>query len=91
MSKKVRKRKKRVRLARVSGHHPSVQITDEQRGRMAARVFTLLGAAMLLAAIAASYVLPSLNRALGAHGNVALRIAGVALIIASMLFGRLGK
>jgi hypothetical protein len=86
-----RKRKKRLRSPRISERHPSVQATDELRGRIAARVCSLLGIALLLAALALSYLLPSWNRSLGAHGNVALRIAGVALIIASMLFGRLGK
>jgi len=89
MSRK--KKKKRVRSPRVSGHHPSVQATDELRGRIAARVCSLLGIAMLMSALALSYFLPTWNHALGARGNVALRIAGVALIIASMLFGRLGK
>jgi hypothetical protein len=91
VSKRIRKRKKRLRTARISERHPSVQAADEQRGRIAARVCTLGGVALLLFALALSYLLPSWNRALGAHGNVALRIAGVALIIASMLFGRLGK
>lgn len=90
MSKKIRKRKKRTR-ARISERHPSVQATDELRGRIAARVCSLLGIAMLVAALALSYLTPSWNHALGPRGNVALRIAGVALIIASMLFGRLGK
>ena len=46
---------------------------------------------MLLFALALSYALPRWNHVLGAHGNVALRLAGVALIIVSIMFGRLGK
>jgi len=46
---------------------------------------------LLLAALASSYALPSWNRVLGVHGNIALRVAGVALIIVSIMFGRLGK
>ncbi len=91
MTKKLRKRKKRLRLTRTSERHPSVQATDEQRGRIAAQVCLGLGVALLMAAIAASYVMPAWNRALGAHGNVALRIAGVALILASMVFRRLDR
>jgi hypothetical protein len=41
--------------------------------------------------LALSYAFPSWNRALGPYGNVALRLAGVALILVSPLFGRLGK
>jgi hypothetical protein len=91
VSKKIRKRKKRLRAPRISERHPSVQAADELRGRIAARVCSLLGVAMLFAALLLSYLMPSWNHALGPRGNVALRIAGVALIIASMLFGRLGK
>lgn len=91
MSKKIRKRKKRVRAQRISERHPSVQAADEQRGRIAARVCSFAGIAMLVGALALPYFMPTWNHAIGAKGNIALRIAGVALIIASMLFGRAGK
>jgi hypothetical protein len=91
VSKKIRKRKKRVRAPRISERHQSVQATDELRGRIAARVCLLGGVAMLVGALLLSYLMPSWNHALGVRGNVALRIAGIALVIASMLFSRLGK
>ena len=84
-----KKRKKRVRAARVPERH--FLGSDEARFRMASRLSSALGIALLVAALALSYVLPTWNHALGPHGNVALRIAGVALIIVSIMFGRLGK
>lgn len=87
MSKK--KRKRRVRTARVPERH--FLDSDEARFRLASRLSSGLGIALLLFALALSYALPTWNHALGAHGNVALRIAGVALIIVSIMFGRLGK
>ena len=57
---------------------------------MAARLSIGLGAALLVA-LALSYFVPAWKRTLGPSGNLALRIAGVALIIVSMMFGRLGK
>jgi hypothetical protein len=65
--------------------------SDEARFRLAARLSSGLGVALLAFALALSYAIPSWNRALGPHGNVALRLAGVALIIVSIMFGRLGK
>ena len=87
MSKK--KRKRRVRTTRVPERH--YLASDEARFRLAARLSSGLGVLLLLFALALSYALPAWNHALGAHGNVALRIAGVALIIVSIMFGRLGK
>jgi hypothetical protein len=85
--KKIKKRKKRMRT-RISERHASVQATDELRGKIAARACAVVGVAMLAAAIALPYLMPSWNRALGPKGNIALRIAGIALVIASMLFRR---
>jgi len=82
-----KKRKKRVRMTRVPERH----LSDEARFRLAARLSSGLGVVLLVSALALSYALPSWNRSLGAHGNVALRLAGVALIIVSIMFGRLGK
>jgi hypothetical protein len=88
MSRK--KKKKRVRVtARPAERH--FLDSDEARFRMAARVSSGLGVLLLLFALALSYVLPTWNHTLGPHGNVALRLAGVALIIVSIMFGRLGK
>jgi hypothetical protein len=83
-----KKRKKRLRVQRTPGR--SFLGSDEARFRLAARLSTALGVA-LLAALALSYVLPSWRRTLGPAGNSALRVAGVALIIVSIMFGRLGK
>jgi len=86
MSRK--KKKKRVRVtARAPERH---FLDDEARFRLAARLSTGLGVALLAFALALSYALPSWNRALGPHGNIALRLAGVALIIVSIMFTRLG-
>ena len=87
MSRK--KRKKRVRITRVPERH--FLGSDEARFRLAARLSSGMGVALLLFALALSYALPSWNRTLGPHGNVAVRIAGVALIIVSIMFGRIGK
>ncbi|MDB4969975.1 MAG: hypothetical protein JWN44_5664 [Myxococcales bacterium] len=87
MSKK--KRKRRLRTTRVPERH--FLDSDEARFRLAARLSAGLGVVLLVLALALSYALPMWNHALGAHGNVALRIAGVALIIVSIMFGRLGK
>ena len=87
MSKK--KRKRRVRTTRVPERH--YLASDEARFRLASRLSSTLGVLLLLFALALSYALPTWNHALGAHGNVALRIAGVALIIVSIMFARLGK
>jgi hypothetical protein len=88
MSRK--KKKKRVRLtARAPERH--FLGTDEARFRLAARLSVGLGVALLVFVLALSYAFPSWNRALGPYGNVALRLAGVALILVSPLFGRLGK
>lgn len=84
-----KKRKKRVRTTRVPERH--FLGSDEARFRMASRLSSGLGIALLAAALALSYLLPKWNHALGPHGNVALRVAGVALVIVSIMFGRLGK
>jgi hypothetical protein len=88
MSRK--KKKKRVRVtARAPERH--FLASDEARFRLASRLSTGLGVTLLAFALALSYALPTWNRALGPHGNVALRLAGVALIIVSIMFARLGK
>ena len=86
-------RKKKKRRVRVTARAPERHFldSDEARFRLAARLSSGLGIALLAAALALSYALPAWNRALGAHGNIALRLAGVALIIVSIMFGRLGK
>lgn len=88
MSGPRKKRKKRLRSQRPPGR--GFLGSDEARFRLAARLSIGLGAA-LLAALALSYFMPAWRRTLGPSGNLALRIAGVALIIVSMMFGRLGK
>ncbi|MCU1280904.1 MAG: hypothetical protein JWM53_4450 [bacterium] len=65
--------------------------SDEARFLLASRLASGLGVLLLLFALALSYALPGWNRTLGPHGNVALRLAGVSLIIVSIMFGRLGK
>jgi hypothetical protein len=88
MSRK--KKKKRVRVtARAPERH--FLDSDEARFRLASRLSVGLGVVLVLFALALSYALPAWNRVLGAHGNVALRLAGVALIIVSIMFNRLGK
>ncbi|HEY2748457.1 MAG TPA: hypothetical protein VGL86_27730 [Polyangia bacterium] len=88
MSRK--KKKKRVRVtARAPERH--FLASDEARFRLASRLSTGLGVALLAFALALSYALPTWNHALGPHANVALRLAGVALIIVSIMFARLGK
>lgn len=88
MSRK--KKKKRVRVtARAPERH--FLDSDEARFRLAARLSSGLGVLLLLFALALSYALPTWNHAFGVHGNIALRVAGVALIIVSIMFGRLGK
>lgn len=84
-----KKRKKRVRAPRVPERH--FLGSDEARFRLAARLSTGLGVALLAAALALSYLLPAWNHAIGPYANVALRVAGVALIIVSIMFSRLGK
>jgi hypothetical protein len=84
-------RKKKKKRVRVGARAPERHLSDEARFRLAARLSSGLGVALLVFALALSYALPTWNRAFGAHGNVALRLAGVALIIVSIMFGRLGK
>ena len=79
-----------MRLARPSERH-AFGGSDEERFKLAARLSSTLGIAMLLTAVVLPYVVPAWNRALGAHGNVALRVAGIALVIVSLMFGRIGK
>jgi hypothetical protein len=89
MSRK--KKKKRVRVTARAPERHLLGSDEAARLRLAARVSSVLGAVLLLGALASSYALPSWNRALGPHGNVALRLAGVALVIVSMMFYRLAK
>jgi hypothetical protein len=84
-----KKKKKRVRVTRVPEKH--FLGSDEARFRLVSRFSSGLGVLLLLFALALSYALPTWNHALGPHGNVALRIAGIALIIVSIMFARLGK
>ena len=86
-------RKKKKKRVRVTARAPERHFlgSDEARFRLAARLSTGLGVTLLVFALALSYALPGWNRALGPHGNVALRLAGVALIIVSIMFARLGK
>ena len=86
-------RKKKKKRVRVTARAPERHFlgSDEARFRLAARLSTGLGVALLAFALALSYAIPSWNRALGPHGNIALRIAGVALIIVSIMFARAGN
>jgi hypothetical protein len=86
-------RKKKKKRVRVTARAPEKHFlgSDEARFRLASRLASGLGVLLLLFALALSYALPTWNRAVGAHGNVALRLAGVALIIVSIMFGRAGK
>ena len=86
-------RKKKKKRVRVTARAPERHFlgSDEARFRLAARLSSGLGIALLAFALALSYALPTWNRALGVHGNVALRLAGVALIIVSIMFGRFAK
>ena len=86
-------RKKKKKRVRVTARAPERHFlgSDEARFRLAARLSTGLGVLLLAFALALSYALPNWNRVLGPHGNVALRLAGVALIIVSIMFNRLGK
>jgi len=86
-------RKKKKKRVRVTARAPERHFlgSDEARFRLAARLSTGLGVALLAFALALSYAIPSWNRALGPHGNIALRVAGVALIIVSIMFARAGN
>jgi hypothetical protein len=86
-------RKKKKKRVRVTARAPEKHFlgSDEARFRLASRLASGLGVLLLLFALALTYALPAWNRAVGAHGNVALRLAGVALIIVSIMFGRAGK
>lgn len=86
-------RKKKKKRVRVTARAPERHFlgSDEARFRLAARLSTGLGVALLAFALALSYAIPSWNRALGPHGNIALRVAGIALVIVSIMFSRLGK
>lgn len=86
-------RKKKKRRVRIGARTPERHFlgSDEARFRMASRLSSGLGVALLVFALALSYALPTWNHTLGPHGNVALRLAGVALIIVSIMFARLGK
>jgi hypothetical protein len=86
-------RKKKKKRVRVTARAPERHFlgSDEARFRLASRLSSGLGVLLLLFALALSYALPAWNRVLGVHGNVALRLAGVALIIVSIMFARLGK
>ena len=85
-----RKKKKRVRVtARAPERH--FLDSDEARFRLASRLSSGLGVLLLLFALALSYALPTWNRAVGVHGNVALRVAGIALVIVAFMFDRLAR
>jgi hypothetical protein len=86
-------RKKKKKRVRVTARAPERHFlgSDEARFRLASRLASGLGVLLLVFALALSYALPTWNRAFGAHGNIALRLAGVALIIVSIMFGRAGK
>ena len=86
-------RKKKKKRVRVTARAPERHFlgSDEARFRLASRLSSGLGVLLLVFALALSYALPAWNRVLGVHGNVALRLAGVALIIVSIMFARLGK
>ena len=85
-----KKKKKRVRVAARTPERHFLG-SDEARFRLAARLSLGLGVILLAAALALSYLLPAWNRALGAPGHIALRVAGVALIVVSIMFDRLRK
>ncbi len=86
-----KKRKKRVRAGRHPAERPHFLGNDEARFRLAWRLSLTLGVILILTALTASSAMPAWNRTLGAHGNVALRVAGIALVIVAMMFRRLGK
>jgi len=88
MSRK--KKKKRVRVtARAPERH--FLDSDEARFRLASRVASGMGVLLLLFALALSYALPAWNRVFGVAGNLALRIAGIALVIVAFMFDRLAR
>jgi len=86
-------RKKKKKRVRVTARAPERNFldSDEARFRLAARLSVGLGVLLVLFALALSYALPTWNHALGPHGNIALRVAGVALIIVAIMFAGLGK
>ena len=90
MSSARKKKKKRVRVGRQPPERHMFG-NDEARFRLASRLSLALAVVLLLTALAASSAAPSWNRVLGPHGNVALRVAGIALVIVSLMFGRLAK
>lgn len=86
-------RKKKKKRVRVTARAPERHFlgSDEARFRLASRVSSGLGVLLLLFALALSYALPSWNRVVGVHGNVALRVAGIALVIVAFMFDRLAR
>jgi hypothetical protein len=85
-----KKRKKRVRLTRVVSERHHFGASDEARFRLAARLSSALGIALLLAGVCLPYLTRG-SHAVSAHGSVALRVAGGALVIVSLMFSLIGK
>ena len=82
--------KKRVRVtARAPERH--FLGSDEARFRLAARLSSGLGVALLLSRWCSATGCRGGTTCSAPHGNIALRLAGVALIIVSIMFGRLGN
>jgi hypothetical protein len=90
MSSARKKKKKRVR---VGSRPPERHLfgNDEARFRLASQVSFGVAIALLMTALTATYAVPAWNRALGPSGNMALRVAGIAMVIVAMMFRRLDK
>jgi hypothetical protein len=90
MSSARKKKKKRVR---VGSRPPERHLfgNDEARFRLASQLSLGLALALLMTALTASYAVPAWNRALGPTGNMALRVAGIAMVIVALMFRHLGK
>jgi len=90
MSKKKKVKPRRRTLAPVQ--HASAAPSErppETRLQRLSRSTTIVGAAALLVALAAQQKWVSLD--LGAHGSTILKVAGVGMIIAGLIFGRAAK
>jgi hypothetical protein len=81
------KRKKRVRTRRPQVVR-TLPVVPERAFKMAARASLSLGAVLIIAAVLQPYLPDAYRRLLGQTGNLALRMAGIALIIATLLFRR---
>jgi hypothetical protein len=86
MNKKLRKRRRRVHKQRPSGR--PLLGSDAARFRLATRLSLGLGITLMLAAHLQPYLLPSWSRTPASPLSMALRLAGVALIIAAVMFHR---